>query len=142
MRHATKNNSLFFRELISKQEITKDLVMLLLQKEGIVPGGLFKAKIDFSGIADGPNKDASLVKFEKRNCYRPVFIHKGDVGMFVDVDCEAITSGSTLVSVKFLINEKVVKVAYDLLEDEPKKISAFSDVNVNDWLIFWRRIKI
>ena len=155
-RNIHKDESLFLKELISKQEITKDLVMLLFEREGIMPGKLFKAKIDFSGIIDTPNPDSKNLlvattkidgvptKYVRRDRHnsKSAFIHKGDLAMFVDVDCEAVTSGSTLVSMKFLINEKVIRVACEFLEEsiKPKEPSVFSNLNINQWLSFWRTV--
>lgn len=156
---AHKDESSFLREMTSKQGITKDLVMLLFQKEGITPGSLFKAKLDFCGTVDTSNaeltaEDISIINIEgtrkkyinRKRHPKAVSVHKGDIGMFVDVDCEAITSGSTLISVKFLINEKVVNVAYDILDEDytcqPKRRveSAYKDINVDEWLTFWKNI--
>ena len=150
--HNQKN--MFLRRLENKQKITKDFVLFLFKEQGISPGSLFQAKINYSALetanVGNPTVDILITnngehkKYIKRNKYSKCApIHKGDIGMFLDVGCEAITSGSIFVSVKFLVNKKIIDIAYDLLDDDFKSKSYFlpPDINIlTDWLKSWNFI--
>lgn len=128
----------FLKQIENKEKTTKDFLLLLLEEKGIFLGKLYKAKANLNSFYSKQGHDSILEENKNNNILledivdfdgnqrkyirrlnkqpqKYVAVQKGDVGMFIDLDCEAITTGSMFVSLKFLVKEKVINVAYDYM---------------------------
>lgn len=129
----------FLRQINEEILVTRDFVLLLFEKDGLKPGALLQARCDIPVAQITPMVEKPYVRkfkdpaghlirvVDHDRTVRKINLSKGTPAMFVDVSCEAMITGSTYVTVRLLVDEKVVSVSY-----EP-----FEEVKNNGTFFFW-----